>query len=87
MMNAIADALVFAAAYIGTAPANDDREDVDCAALEGIGAILTSASAQERQLLRDAAERAITEESASLAPRQDLLAAYRAFIESYLDEF
>ena len=82
-MNALADAFVFATAYLSAAPADDEREDADCSALESIGAILSHASPPERQALREATERAISQESASSTPREEWLAAYQAIVESY----
>lgn len=80
--DAIADALVFAAAYISTASGDDERARDDCRALESISDMLSRCTVVERAALMAAAERAIATENATPWPNHVLVGAYCAFLDT-----
>ena len=86
-MTAIADALVYATAYISIASGDEDRQHDDCRALESISDTLTRCTAAEREALREAAERSIAAESAAPTPNIILVNAYRDFLDNLHELF
>ncbi|GEP43339.1 hypothetical protein [Brevifollis gellanilyticus] len=80
-MNNLADALVYAVAYINLAPGDDD-----CGALESIMGFLHGATRDELQAVREALERAVKAEEASGSPRLDVLNAYNELRDSLQSE-
>lgn len=78
-MEAIADALVYATAYINCRPLEDHEsryDDGDVGALESIAGFLASATSTEQGALAAAAERALAAELASPQPRPEFVQDY-----------
>ena len=86
-MDAIADALVYATAYLSIATGDDDREHDDCRALESISDMLSRCSEAERDALVAAADRAIAAESRASSPNLTLTNAYRDFLDNLHELF
>ena len=82
-MDAIADALVYAVAFIHChGDENDDElQDQNVKALESIAAMLRQATPAEQDALAAAAERALAAELASPRPRADFVHDYRHWME------
>jgi deoxycytidylate deaminase len=72
-MDTLADALIYAIAYLNVAHGEDDRQDDDCRALESIMATLTQCAIAEQQALVAAVNRAIAVENAVEYPNHQLL--------------
>jgi hypothetical protein len=72
----LADALIYAIAYLNVAPGDDDRHDDDCRALEWVYCAIDRCSLAEQRALTDAAKRAMAMESSPLlvATYDDILA-------------
>lgn len=89
-MEAIADALVFAVAYIngrtGEDPESEDDDERDVNAMESIAAFLRAATPAEEGALAAAAERALTEERSAPRPRPELLHVYEHWMENMFGE-
>jgi hypothetical protein len=78
-MEAIADALVYAVAYINCRPLEDHEsryDDGDAGALESIAGFLAAATRAEQDALAAAAERALAAELASPQPRPEFVQDY-----------
>ena len=86
-MNALADALIYALAYLNVAPGNDDRQDDDCRAMESIIDTLSRSSVPEQQALVDAATRAISAESAAEPPNYLLISTYGDILDDLHEHF
>ena len=86
-MHVLADALIYALAYINVAPGNDDRHDDDCRALESIVHTLSGSSIAEQEALADAAMRAIATESAAASPNHLLISTYRDVLDDLRERF
>ena len=80
-LDAIAEALVYATAYISIAVGDEDRQRDDCRTLESIADMLSRSTSVERLALVAAAERAIVAESAAFL-NSPLVDAYRDFLET-----
>jgi hypothetical protein len=83
-MDAIADAVVYAVAYLNCRGDEDDDEllDDDDGALGSIAAMLRGAATPpEQDALAAAAERALAEEQASPSPRENFVDAYTNWME------
>jgi hypothetical protein len=81
-MRALADALVYAVAYISALP--DEREEFlhyDVRALESIAAYLNGASRAEQDELAEAAERAFASERNAGQP----LGAFAAALQNWME--
>ena len=82
-MRALADAVVYAVAYISALP--DEREefqDYDVRALESIAAYLASATRAEQDALAAAAERALAAEQNAGKPNSEFAAALQNWMEN-----
>jgi hypothetical protein len=81
-MKAIADAIVYAAAYIDS---RDQREefddDRDESAMSHIMAYLSHATSTEEDALAEAAERALKEEQSLHHPQQDMIEFFSRSME------
>lgn len=81
-MKSLADALVYAVAYIDIC---DDRDgdflDDDVGALESIVGFLNDATTEEQDALAEAAQRALHQERASRQPRAKFIRAYENWME------
>jgi hypothetical protein len=77
-MKSIADALVYAAAYISLRKSGDDDADVE--ALESIAFMLRSATHAELDALAAAAERAISDEKGH-PRREEFVRAHASWME------
>lgn len=86
-MDALADALIYALAYLNIAPGDDDRQDNDCRAMESMIDMLERSSEAEQQALVSAAVRAIARESAIEPPNHLLISAYRDILDDLHDRF
>lgn len=85
-MTALAEALTFAVAYLGSTPRSDDNdEDNDVNALESLAALLQTATGEEREAIRSAAEKAIASIEKSSSPNTQLLQGYRSCIENFCE--
>ena len=84
-MDALAEAIVYACAYLSIMNDSEERIHQDIGALESIGATLSAATEQERAALRVAVARAIAGESALAEPRPEFLQAYEDFAATVLD--
>ncbi len=83
-MRAIADALVYAVAYIDCR-SFEEQADEDVAALESIAGLLHDATAAEQDALAAAADRALAAELASPLPRPELVREYQGWMEHMFD--
>lgn len=84
--NSIADALVYAVAYINlreNAREDEDEDDVD--ALESIAGFLSSSTPQDQDFLAAAAERALASEQAG-ANREEFVDEYETWMEAMFGE-
>ena len=72
-MDSIADAIVYAAAYIGCREEREDSDQEDGSAIGHITAYLSHATAEEEDALEAAAERALREEKSLNHPKQEML--------------
>ncbi len=79
-MDKLADALVYAVAYINRRD-NAEFEDDDATALESIAYVVRHASDAELDALSAAAKRALAEESASPHRRDDWVKDYGTWME------
>jgi len=84
-MDAIADALVYAVAYINLRKGDDSLDD-DAGGLESIAGILSNASATEQDALAAAAERALAAELTLTEPREEFIRDYRTWMEDIFGE-
>jgi hypothetical protein len=88
-MQAIADALVYAVAYINCRPLEDREsryDDGDVGALESIAGLLHDATPAEEDALAAAAERAMAAELASPQPRPEFVRDYQRWMEDIFGE-
>jgi hypothetical protein len=88
-MQAIADALIYAASYINCRPLEDADsryDDGDVGALESIAYFLNEASPEELDALAAAADRVLAAELASPAPRPEFVRDYSLWMEDLLGE-
>lgn len=88
-MNSIADALVYAVAYIHCHETEDeesldDSEDASEAAMSHIMAYLSHASPEEENALAAAANRALEEEQSLYYPQQDMIDFFKRWMEYVL---
>jgi hypothetical protein len=80
-MKALANALVYSVTFINLRDSGDDDEDDDDArALESIAAMLASATAEEKDALAAAAQRAFEDERDGPA-REEFLGDYATWME------
>jgi hypothetical protein len=79
-MKNLADAIVYAVAYIDSRDSDEDDDDVK--ALESIAGLLQGATAAEQDALADAANRASREALAFKRPGQDSVNVYASWMES-----
>lgn len=86
-MNTLADALIYALAYLNVAHGDDDRQDDDCRAFESVIDTLTRSSAAEQQALVDAAARAIAAESSAEPQNHLLISTYRDILDDLQERF
>lgn len=82
-MSAIADALVYAVAYIDC---RDGEDDDDVGALESIAAFLQETTDAEQDSLAAAAERALAAEKSSTSPREDFVHDFEFWMEEMFGE-
>jgi hypothetical protein len=82
-MNALADSLVYAVAYINCRKDGDD--DADVGALESISEALKSATEEELDALAAAADRALETEKGETS-REEFTRCYRSWMESMFGE-
>ena len=82
-MKAIADAIVYAAAYIDSRDQREefDDDDSDESAVSHIMAYLSHATPVEEDALAAAAERALKEERSLHHPQQDMIEFFSRFME------
>jgi hypothetical protein len=83
-VESIADALVYAVAYINCRPLEDAAaryDDGDVGALESIAGFLHSATVTEQNALAAAAERALSAEQSSPQPRPEFVRDYERWME------
>jgi len=82
-MDAIADALVYAVAYINCRgdEGDDDLLDDDVGALESIAGYLRNTTPAEQDALAAAAERAVAAERAHSHPREKFVRDYATWME------
>ena len=82
-MKAIADAIVYAAAYIDSRDQRDefDDDDSDESAMSHIMAYLSHATPEEEDALAAAAERALKEEQSLHHPQQDMIEFFSQWME------
>ena len=82
-MNAIADSIVYAVAYILTRDQREefDEEDEDDSAIAHIMAYLSHATPEEEDALAAAAERALKEEQSLHHPQQDMIEVFARWME------
>jgi hypothetical protein len=88
-MDALADALVYAVAYINCRGIEDDEsryDDGDDGALESIVAFLHNATPAEEDAMAAAAERALEAERASPRPRPEFVRDYERWMEDMFGE-
>ena len=82
-MNAIADSIVYAVAYIHTRDEREElvEEDEDDSAIAHIMAYLSHATPEEEDALAAAAERALKEEQSLHHPQQDMIEIFASWME------
>ena len=81
-MKTITDALVLAIAYIDFRRGDDESLlNDDVRVFESLVAILRDATAEERQQIATAAERALTQAQASPNPPSELISCLQSFME------
>ena len=80
-MDSIADAIVYAAAYISC---REESEDPDDDALSHIMAYLLHATTEEEDALAAAAGRALREEQSLNHPKQDMIDLFQSWMELML---
>ncbi|MFO0965376.1 MAG: hypothetical protein U0793_07295 [Gemmataceae bacterium] len=87
-MDNIADALVYAVAYINCRgdEGDDDLLDDDVGALESIAAFLADSTPAEQDVLAAAAERALIAEKSSARPREKFVRDYACWMEEMFGE-
>jgi hypothetical protein len=78
----LADALIYAIAYLSIPSENYDKNDDDCKALESVYCAIDRCSPAERRALTDAAKRGMATESSSL-----LVAAYNDILVDLNERF
>ena len=85
-MKAIADAIVYASAYIDSRDQREelDDDDSDESAMSHIMAYLSHATPAEEDALAAAAERALKEEQSLLHPQQDMIEFFSRWMEIML---
>jgi hypothetical protein len=71
-MDSIADAIVYAAAYIGCREESEDSDQEDGSAIGHVTAYLSHATTEEEDALAAAAERALREEKSLHHPKQEM---------------
>jgi hypothetical protein len=83
-VQAIADALVYAVAFMNCRPFDQNVSllDDDVGALDRIETFLGSATVKEQDALAAAAERALAAEQASSSPRADFIEDYERWMEN-----
>jgi hypothetical protein len=91
-MNSIADALVYAAAYIycrATESEDSDEDEYldneDDSAIDHIMAYLSQATPEEENALANAAERALAEEKSLNSPKEQMIVVLSKWMELMLD--
>ncbi len=85
-MRSIADALVYATAYIGCRTAEDEElDDEDDSAIGHILAYLSDATPEEEDALANAAKRALSEEQSLISPQQEMIDLFSRWMELMLD--
>jgi hypothetical protein len=85
-MKSIADALVYAVAFIEIRPdQTEDYLDDDVAALESIADCLANATEGEKDALAEAAVRSLNVELSSASPRPEFIEIYSTWMESLFD--
>ena len=86
-MKSIANAIVYAVAYIEVAEHNDTKRfDDDVGALESIAAKLRDATRDELAALADAAERALDREMKLPQPRSRFVEVYSTWMENVVGD-
>jgi hypothetical protein len=85
-MNSIADALVYAVAYINCRVKDDGDVSQDVGALESIAGLLEDSTRTEQDALAAAAIRALTAETTSQRPRPDFMRDYANWMEDMFGE-
>ena len=83
-MDSIADAIVYAAAYISCREESDDTGEDDDSALEHIMAYLSHATPEEEDALAAAAKRALREEQSLHHPKQEMVDFFEKWMEVML---
>ncbi|QEG35943.1 hypothetical protein [Bythopirellula goksoeyrii] len=88
-MNSVADALVYAVAYINCQEIEDeesldDSEDANEAAMSHIMAYLLHATPEEEEALAAAAKRALIEEQSLSYPQQEMIDFFKSWMEYVL---
>ncbi len=72
-MDSVADAIVYAAAYIACRDEDEDLSEEDDSAIGHIMAYLSHATTEEEDALAAAAERALKEERALHHPKEEMI--------------
>lgn len=85
-MNAIADALVYAVAYINCRNNEGDDDRADVRALESIAGFLANSTSAEQDELAAAANRALAAEKRMAKPREHFLRDYANWMEETVGE-
>jgi hypothetical protein len=82
MMRSIADALVYATAYISSRTAeNEELQNEDDSAMGHVMAYLSDATPEEEDALANAAKRALAEEQSLLSPQQEMIDLFSRWME------
>ncbi len=81
-MNSIADALVYAVAYLDCRDIGDGELDDDVGALESVAAFLHHATREEEDALAAAAHRAFALEQNAPSTRPDFIESYATWMEN-----
>ena len=85
-MKSIADAIVYAVAYINAREGDDDTLDDDVGALESIAGYLSDATPDELTALADASRRAVESELSQAAPRPEFVEGLESWMEDMFGE-
>ena len=83
-MDSIADAIVYAAAYISCRGESEDTGEDDDSAIEHIRAYLSHATSKEEDALAAAAERALKEEQSLHDPEPEMIDFLQSWMELVL---
>ena len=84
VMDSIADAMVYAAAYISCRGESEDTGENDDSALEHVMAYLSHATLEEADALAAAAGRALREEQSLNHPNQEMVDFFESWMEFML---